>query len=252
MAAPAAAQAACPRATLPAYAHNDHENLRPLVDALEAGYRGVEADVFLVDGQLRVGHDRNQAARSGTLEALYLAPLAAVAARCGTLTDSASGPFLLLLEIKDESTPTYDALMAALARHDRWLTVDARRRGRPIEVVLVGWLPSPRGTGGRLVMRQQRIDARGDTLVAPDDRRIRLLSLDYGATMGGRFRLPATRRAWLETIRAARRAAGERTIRAYDVPVDARTYRQLFDAGVDLIGTRDLQATSAVLEGMRR
>lgn len=35
---------------LPAYAHNDYLIDRPLVDALALGYRGVEADVFLVDG----------------------------------------------------------------------------------------------------------------------------------------------------------------------------------------------------------
>ena len=245
--APVAAQTECPRADLPAYAHNDYENGRPLQDALAAGYRGVEADVFLVDGQLRVGHDRGQAARSGTLEALYLAPLAAIAERCGTLTDSTSGPFLLFVEITEQSGPTYDALMAALARHDRWLTVDARQRGRPIEVVLVGWLPPPRGTGGRLVMRQHRIEARGDTIIDARDPRVRLLSLDYGSTMGGRWRLPATRRGWLETIRAARRGAGGRPIRAHDVPADARTYRALFDAGVDLIGTKELRATRAAL-----
>lgn len=40
-----------------AHAHNDlHE--RPLLDALEHGFASVEADVYLVDGQLLVGHTR--------------------------------------------------------------------------------------------------------------------------------------------------------------------------------------------------
>ena len=46
----------CPRGTLPAYAHNDYINTRPLHDALSLGYKGVEADVFLVEGVLRLGH----------------------------------------------------------------------------------------------------------------------------------------------------------------------------------------------------
>lgn len=33
---------------LPAYSHNDYRNRRPLLDALELGFRGVEADVFPV------------------------------------------------------------------------------------------------------------------------------------------------------------------------------------------------------------
>jgi hypothetical protein len=52
------AQPACPRGELPAYAHNDYRNARPLEDALSMGFRGVEVDLVLVDGVLRVGHDR--------------------------------------------------------------------------------------------------------------------------------------------------------------------------------------------------
>ena len=50
LAAPIAlpAQSGCTRGTLPAYAHNDYANARPLTDALSLGFRGAEADVFLV------------------------------------------------------------------------------------------------------------------------------------------------------------------------------------------------------------
>ena len=39
-----------------AHAHNDYQHARPLFSALERGFRSVEADVHLVDGQLLVGH----------------------------------------------------------------------------------------------------------------------------------------------------------------------------------------------------
>ena len=39
-----------------AHAHNDYEHTRPLFDALDQGFNSVEADVFLVDGKLLVGH----------------------------------------------------------------------------------------------------------------------------------------------------------------------------------------------------
>ena len=52
------------RTTLPPYArcpsahaHNDYEHRRPLQDALDRGFSSVEADVWLVDGELRVAHD---------------------------------------------------------------------------------------------------------------------------------------------------------------------------------------------------
>src|SRR5688572_2079013 len=90
---------ACPRAARPAYAHNDYLNERPLLDALAAGMRGVEADVFLVNGVLRVGHDRDQARGAARFDSLYLAPLHDLVARCGALTEDGR-PFLLTVEIK--------------------------------------------------------------------------------------------------------------------------------------------------------
>src|ERR1019366_2575676 len=43
-----------------AHAHNDYEHSRPLWDALDQGFCSVEADIYLVNGQLLVAHDRNQ------------------------------------------------------------------------------------------------------------------------------------------------------------------------------------------------
>ena len=52
-----------PPGSLPAYAHNDYKNRKPLWDALRLGYRGVEADYFgdiqqtAHDSELRSGRD---------------------------------------------------------------------------------------------------------------------------------------------------------------------------------------------------
>ena len=43
-----------------AHAHNDYLHARPLLDALDHGFCSVEADIYLVDGQLLVAHDRNK------------------------------------------------------------------------------------------------------------------------------------------------------------------------------------------------
>ena len=66
VASAAAAVVAAPRKTAPsgplpaAHAHNDYWHERPLHDALERGFCSVEADVFLVDGQLLVGHAKKE------------------------------------------------------------------------------------------------------------------------------------------------------------------------------------------------
>src|SRR5437870_3442113 len=58
-----------------AHAHNDYEHPRPLLDALDHGFCGVEADIWLVEGKLLVAHDRDKTRPEGTLETLYLEPL---------------------------------------------------------------------------------------------------------------------------------------------------------------------------------
>jgi hypothetical protein len=58
-----------------AHAHNDYKHARPLLDALAHGFASVEADVFLVDGELLVGHDPSELRSGRTLTSLYLEPL---------------------------------------------------------------------------------------------------------------------------------------------------------------------------------
>jgi len=58
-----------------AHAHNDYEHDRPLFDALSHGFTSVEADIYLVDGQLLVAHDPEDLDPARTLRSLYLEPL---------------------------------------------------------------------------------------------------------------------------------------------------------------------------------
>src|SRR5689334_2700963 len=58
-----------------AHAHNDYEHTRPLFDALEQGFGSIEPDIYLVDGDLLVAHNRQDVRPERNLEKLYLAPL---------------------------------------------------------------------------------------------------------------------------------------------------------------------------------
>jgi hypothetical protein len=242
-AAPAAvsAQATCPRPQLPAYAHNDYANPRPLTDALALGYRGVEADLFLVDGVLRLGHDRRNARAGASFEASYLVPLHAVLARCGPLAADGT-PFLLIVELKEASRAAYDSLVALLGRYPALTGT--------VEVVLVGWHPEPAVLDAASVplSRQHRLHRPGAVPETALDPRVRLLSLDYGKTVGRWWVRGAERRRWLAALRSVKAAHPTRRLRVHNVPVDAAVYRALLAAGVDLIGTKDLPATARLLE----
>lgn len=59
------------------HSHNDYAQKRPFWGAYEAGADSIEADVFLVDGELLVAHSRKDLKKENTLRRLYLEPLRA-------------------------------------------------------------------------------------------------------------------------------------------------------------------------------
>jgi hypothetical protein len=69
-----------------AHAHNDYAHQRPLLDALDAGFCSVEADVYLVDGDLWVAHDREDLKSTRRLTNLYLDPLLQRARNYGVIS----------------------------------------------------------------------------------------------------------------------------------------------------------------------
>jgi hypothetical protein len=250
---PLDARTPCPdQAPLPAYAHNDYENRRPLHDALRLGFAGAEADLVFVDGALLVAHGRRGARPGRTLEALYLRPLRDLVKRCGTVLP-APRAFLLNIEVKERSPAAYDSLVALLGRYpdvvgagDR---TDADGSGvRPVEVVLVGWHPPLAELARRkplLARVQQKLTSADAATPEAPEGLVRLVSLDYGKTMG-RERRGSDR--WLAALTRARAAGPERLARVYNAPVRRDVYAALLAAGVDLIGTEDLAGTRRELD----
>ncbi|MEW9871788.1 hypothetical protein [Arthrobacter sp. HS15c] len=101
-----------------AHAHNDYEHDRPLFDALEHGFTSVEADVWLVDGELLVAHDLEDAKPGATLESLYLDPLDELVRNQGhSVYPHWDGSLQLLIDIKSEGEATYAAIEKELAGH---------------------------------------------------------------------------------------------------------------------------------------
>jgi hypothetical protein len=115
-------------------------------------------------------------------------------------------------------------------------------REAPVEVVLVGWHP-PREDLANAPELRARIQLKLGSVETRDrtpSALVRLVSLDYGKTIG-RDRRRAD--AWLGALRQAKEAMPGRIARVYNVPVRADVYASLLEAGVDLIGTEDLVGT---------
>jgi hypothetical protein len=231
-----------PSTLLPAYAHNDYYNQRPLLDALALGYRGAEADVIRVGQELVVGHSRNEAKTHRTLARLYLDPLLSRSQSCGfVLSDST--PFLLNIELKDRDPRAFELLVALLAHYQVLFTGT-----RPAATAtLVGWWPDTvvaASTWPRFLQVHVALGPAG-----PKPRgRVGLISIDYGKVLRWPGRGPISVEA-KEAIVSARRAADSCgvPIRVHHVPARREVYKWLLSEGVTLIGVGNLDRDRALL-----
>lgn len=243
-------QGAPPVAPLPrAHAHNDYEHPRPLLDALDQGFTSVEADVHLVDGRLLVAHDREQVRPDRTLEALYLDPLAErVRTNGGTVYDR-TVPFTLWVDIKADPEGSYAALRPLLERHQALLTrfTDTHRTPGAITVILSGARPT--ATVRAEPVRLCGLDGRLPDLDANPSPFLFPVVSDSWRPNFPWFRdqhLPeADRRRLRDLVRRAHEQG--RQIRFWGVQDEPFAWRELRDAGVDLINTDRLAELRAFL-----
>jgi hypothetical protein len=237
-----------PAALERAHAHNDYAHARPLLDALERGFASVEADVHLVDGALLVAHHRDSVERGRTLERLYLEPLRA-RAQAGQLAGAA--PLVLLIDLKSEAEATYAALHRVLRGYADILTVFAGDTvvDGPVLAVVSGNRPVRTMAAARV--RFAALDGRlpdlADTAGAPA-RVAPLVSDDWKrvTTWRGDGPAPAALRDTLARLAARARAQGRR-LRFWGTPDVEAVWAVLYEAGVDLIGTDDLEGLRGFL-----
>ena len=94
-----------------AFSHNDYWRERPLLDALSFRFNCVEADLWLIDGELYVSHDRPEPNPAITFENLYLKPLVArIQANGGKVYPGSDRPFYLMVDCKAQGEEMYKLL----------------------------------------------------------------------------------------------------------------------------------------------
>jgi hypothetical protein len=238
-----------------AHAHNDYEHERPLHDALSHGFTSVEADVWLVDGELLVAHDLVDVDPARTLESLYLDPLEdLVRGRGRSVYPGWDGSLQLLIDIKSDGEPTYAAIHDELAEHGRIMTRSAHGRVRtgPVTAVISG--NRPLDTMKAQPVRYAFYDGRSGDLGSGLPANLMPLVSDNWSrlfTWQGVGAMPAAERERLHAFVGQAHAAGYR-VRFWatpDQPGAARDalWTELADAGVDHINTDDLAGLDAFL-----
>lgn len=112
------------------HSHNDYWRPVPLFSAIQAGCIGVEADVWLFDDELYVGHTTSSLTRQRTLRNLYIDPLIRILEKQNpttklhpTVDQSLQGVFdtdrsqslILLIDFKTEGEATWNTVVEQLS-----------------------------------------------------------------------------------------------------------------------------------------
>ena len=238
-----------PAAYLPrSHSHNDYDQKRPLVDALERGFASIEVDVMLMDGELRVGHGEEDVEPTGTLAGLYLDPLRDIARRniCWVYAPS-DPPLQLLIDVKSEADATYRALLETLDRYADILTTwtgESPRRG-PVTVVLSGnrAIGIIAGEGLRYAAIDGRIGEDRSTL-SPEA--MPIVSVDWEKLKpSGRTERLATAQSLVAQLHSE-----GRKVRFWGTPEREDLWRSLVAMDVDYIGTDDVGRLDRLLRAV--
>jgi len=236
-----------------AHAHNDYEQARPLLDALDRGFTSVEADVFLVDGQLLVAHNFLQVSKDRTLENLYLQPLQERALQNDGRIYKDGPTVTLLVDIKTNGKAAYAAIDELLAKYDSLVSVtnDGKYTEKAVTVIISGDRPIHEIEESQ--PRRGGIDGRLSDLAS--DKSVDLLPLiSDNWTTHFRYRGVGTmsdgERKKLHDIVAQVHSKGRR-IRFWATPETPALWQELTAANVDLIGADDLGKLSEFLRSSR-
>lgn len=230
------------------HGHNDYLQPRPLLEALELGLGSAEADVYLQDGTLLVGHERWQLRASRSLRTLYLEPLHRWVGTHGGRVHDAQ-PFVLLVDIKADGAAVYGALLRELAPFADMLTrfVDGRVVPGAVTVILSG--DRPRALVAADHDRRCAVDGRLADLGHGVPVDLMPWISDEWARVGewdGRDEMTAEELRRLRAFVAAAHAEGKE-LRFWGAPDRIEAWGQLGREGVDHIGSDRPKAAVAAL-----
>jgi hypothetical protein len=231
------------------HAHNDYEHKRPLLDALEHGFCSVEADIYLVGGQLLVAHERSQVRPERTLQALYLDPLRQRAKTNGGRVYPKGPEVILLIDLKSEWQQIYPVLRSVLKQYADVLVTfhDRIRETNAILAVITGKRSKTMFDGESV--RYAALDGELEDLNSDISAHlIPWISGNWYKTFmwRGSGQIDSEEKAKLKGIVARAHQQG-RKVRFWGAPDNPIFWQELLDDEVDLINTDDLAGAQKFL-----
>ena len=234
-----------------AFSHNDYWREHPLHDALSYGFNCVEADLWPINGELYVSHERPTADPAITFERLYLKPLVErIQQNGGKVYPQSDRPFYLMVDYKATGTEIYTLLKQQIEPYKQYFCAvenDTYREGA-ILFFLSGDRPMqslPQETT-RFTFLDGKIKEVGQGVpatLAP------VVSDNYSAFFKwkGEGEMPVEELQKMREIIAAVHKEGK-LFRWWGAPDTEQFKRFFLQEGVDLVGADDLKTLYLTLQ----
>ncbi len=234
-----------------AFSHNDYERPRPLFDALDLHFNCVEADLWLIDGELYVSHDTVAPNPDITFEKLYLKPLVErIKKNNGQVYPGSDRPFFLMIDCKTDGEAMFPVLKKKLAPYESLLCheKEGQIQKQALLVYLSGKTPrrAIAAETNRFIFIDGTIEDLGKGIPVTQ---MPVISDNYSKYIKwkGEGEIPADQLEKMRTYIRRTHAEGK-LFRWWGAP-DTPPFKKFFlKEGVDLIGADDLQALAELLE----
>lgn len=236
-------------AIIPGHAHNDYENPRPLISALENRFQSIEIDIHLFQNEIYVAHDPIvQIDSNRLLQKLYLDPLQTwINDHQGTVYPDYQGKLLLMFDIKTEALPTYLQLKELIQKYsDVFAVVTQGQMGEnPVRAFISGNRPikylmedEPKWAG--IDGRPQDLDLSFDNTMMP------VISQNFTRFSewqgSGSIQIEEKQKIKKLIDQAHRQ---DKLLRFWSIPDQPEAWDSLLLLGVDLINTDHVEAFNA-------
>lgn len=217
------------------HSHNDYDRNRPFYDAFDQRFGSIEADVYCVDGELYVAHDRDKIEESRTLRAMYLEPVKREAGRNGGSVYGKGQSPQLLIDLKTNWEETLPVLAAQLDEYGDYF--DPARNPHAVRVTVSGSMPRPElfGKYPEFIF----FDGRPVNEYTPEQlKRLSMISASFGdySRWNGNDDMSAEDSVAIKGFIDAGHAKGQK-VRFWGCPDTEKAWLTFMDMGVDIINT---------------
>jgi alkaline phosphatase len=233
--------------TLNAHSHNDYEQNIPFFLAYNTHFGSIEADIWAVNGDLFVAHNKSDIKSQRSLDSLYIQPIVGLFRRNGGKAwNDYPSTFQLMIDLKTAVEPTLSLLVEKLKKYPD--VFDSYQHKDAIRIVITGNRPEPSG----FIKYPLFIWFDGNVNLKYDDQQLKRVAL-YSENLAeitkwkGKEVIQEKEKIRLKQVIDSVHGLNKK-IRFWNAPDDAFAWKTLVNLKVDYLNTDHIQELSDYLQ----